>query len=222
MDINNRLIIDLREMAYDYSLKDEKLNDICIAFRLPTGYNICFHLKKVDNQYHLAMKTDPKNPYEVLPLFVTDKYWLFVNRENTKYILYDINNATFVSTIFNKFEIVNSNVHKFSFEKDIFYKFKNNINKIGTIKGFLDENANVSSDILLLKSNGFRLDGSKIKSTLSIEFNKLIMEIVVAKIQEEFLNIEIDKEATKEIYNNPKVKGKTLGTIINFSDRKKV
>lgn len=223
MDINNRLIIDLNEMFYDnYYIKDESYNDMCIFFIVPAGYDIFFHIKKIDNKYHLVMKTDPKDPLNILPVPGCDKYWLYVSRKNDKYTLYDIENVTTISTTFDKFEIVNSDVHRFLFEKDILYTFEGKINKIGTIRGFLDENANVSSDILLLNSNGFKFDGSKIKSTLSIEFNKLIQKIVVSKIRDEFLDMEIDKEATKELFNNPKVKNKSLGIIINFSDRKKV
>ena len=215
VDKNGKEVINLgtHKVELFHETKDKK--HAFLGYKMQGYDNLCYYVVKASNDglCNVVGRLSPNNkpPLEFLAIKNNDKYWIVSTIENTpSFMLYDIEKNKQVSIAFDELVSLDREKrieHRFYYSLDINSTVDEGNTKTlvthSSLCGFLDDDANLSSDILDTES--MKIYSAKMfgPNTKSDNFKNLI-GILTKKYSDEYnRKQELVNEKLSIIYNAP-------------------
>ena len=203
MDLNKKLIIDFDEMADNNYFYSNGGRDLCLAYMMENGIDRYFHIRNTGKSYKLVMMTDPESPLIVTPIKDDENHWILSTiSEDPKFVLYNYNIGKVVTSYLDHVEIIkDGGINKYYFEKNLKATYEDDDIFVTTLCGFLNKDAQFSSDFLDTDSEGIVHEAVVYRNTLSPKFQELCTSIIKNYVEEYLFKEQLNNEIIDLLYS---------------------
>ena len=230
-------IVPFDESILVETIISKDLKNYCFGFKYPDSEILeYYHIRCVDNYCTLVKKTNrtAELPLKVRMIKDNDDYWLFETVSNCpQYAIYDYKNARMATNFFNRLEFLDydSPYHMAYFEVDIFSNIERDEDEIETVNhttlcGFLDDQCNLSSELLDTERRVVYNSYMYGPTTLDRRFLELIDALKTKYLDDYFKNENEVNTILNTMYNcyntSDRIELNGKAKILEFKPRKNV